>query len=171
MTLEQRLTALATRIGGECKALRTLINGNAADLTALTTAAKTSLVAAINELQAELAGVGQAPEVDDGVTNTTNTWSSQKITDELDAVKTEILNGAPAALDTLEELATALGDDANFAATVTAALGNRVRTDTNAQGLTLVQKGNARTNIDAYGSVELGNPDADHVATFNAALV
>ncbi len=37
----------------------------------------------------------------------------------------DVLNGAPGALDTLNELAAALGNDPNFAATVTAALGNR----------------------------------------------
>lgn len=43
-------------------------------------------------------------------------------------VRTEVTNlvaGAPGALDTLDELAAALGDDANFASTVTTALGNR----------------------------------------------
>jgi hypothetical protein len=33
-----------------------------------------------------------------------------------------LINGAPGALDTLNELAAALGDDANFAATVTNSL-------------------------------------------------
>ena len=44
----------------------------------------------------------------------------------------DIIDGAPAALDTLNELAAALNDDENFAATVTTALGNRVllRVDT-----------------------------------------
>jgi hypothetical protein len=37
-----------------------------------------------------------------------------------------ILTGAPAALNTLDELAAALGDDANFAATVTTSLGLKV---------------------------------------------
>lgn len=37
-----------------------------------------------------------------------------------------ILSGAPSALDTLDELAAALGDDANYASTVTTALNNRV---------------------------------------------
>lgn len=39
---------------------------------------------------------------------------------------TDIIASAPAALDTLNELAAALGDDANFAATITTALGNKV---------------------------------------------
>jgi hypothetical protein len=39
-----------------------------------------------------------------------------------------ILDGAPSALDTLNELAAALGDDANFASTITTSLNNRVLT-------------------------------------------
>ena len=39
---------------------------------------------------------------------------------------TALINGAPGALDTLQELAKALGNDANFAATVTNALAGKV---------------------------------------------
>ncbi len=42
------------------------------------------------------------------------------------AAVANLVNSAPAALDTLAELSSALGGDANFAATVNAALGNRV---------------------------------------------
>lgn len=169
-TLETRLRDLATRVGTECKALRTLLNNNGADLSALTTTAKANLVAAINELQAEVEAAGSAPEVNDALTNTTNTWSSQKISDQITTAINALATGAPAALNSIDELAAALGDDANYAATVTTALGNRVRTDTAAQGLTAQQKTNARTNIDAYGSVEIGNPDTDFVAVFNTAV-
>jgi len=55
-TLETRLRDLATAIGTQAKALKTLINGNAADLSALTTTAKTNIVAAINELVTSIAG-------------------------------------------------------------------------------------------------------------------
>lgn len=55
-TLETRLRDLATAIGTAVKASRTLINGNVADLTALTTAANNNLVAAINEVRALAAG-------------------------------------------------------------------------------------------------------------------
>lgn len=40
-------------------------------------------------------------------------------------VTSAIVDSAPSALDTLNELAAALGDDANFASTVTTALGNK----------------------------------------------
>ena len=65
-------------------------------------------------------------------------------------VTTQINNlvaGAPGLLDTLDELAAALGDDANFATTTATSLGNRLRVDTAAQGLTSTQQGNARTNL------------------------
>lgn len=49
MSFASNVSNLATRISTEVKALRTLINGNASDLSALNTTAKTNLVAAINE--------------------------------------------------------------------------------------------------------------------------
>ena len=59
-----------------------------------------------------------------------------------------IVDQAPQALDTLNELAAALGDDAAFSTTVSTALGNRLRIDTNAQNLTATEKSNAYTNLD-----------------------
>lgn len=64
MSLVTQLQNLATRIATENKALRTLINGNAADLSALTTTATDSLVNAINELDA-LIGGASATTLDD----------------------------------------------------------------------------------------------------------
>lgn len=55
-TLETRLRDLATGIGTKVKATMTLINGNVADLSALTTTTKTNLVAALNEVRALAAG-------------------------------------------------------------------------------------------------------------------
>ena len=54
--------------------------------------------------------------------------------------------GVGTALDTLDELAAALGDDANFAANTAAAIGNRLRFDA-AQGLTGPQKTQALSNL------------------------
>ena len=177
-TLQTRLSDLATRISTECKSIRTLVNGNAADLTALTTTAKGNLVAAVNELKSEIGSVAAnngATINDASPASTTQTWSIDKIVVELNdtaaAVKNEILNGAGAAYDTLAELQALLEGDASDIADIMTALGNRVRTDTAAQGLTALQQQNARTNIDAYGSVELGSPDTDLVAVFTAGLV
>ena len=65
-------------------------------------------------------------------------------------VSTQIANlvaSAPAALDTLNELAAALGNDASFSTTVSTALGNRLRIDIGTQGLTSTQQGYGRTNL------------------------
>jgi hypothetical protein len=168
-TLAQRITDLATRIATECKALRTLVNGNAADLAALTTTAKGNLVVALNEVRA-LAASNSGAAINDAATASGTTWSSTKIASEVTAQVNALLGAStPAALNTLDEIAAAIGDDANFAATITAALGNRVRADA-AQTFTAPQKAQARSNIDAYGSVEIGNPDTDFVTVFTTGL-
>ncbi len=47
----------------------------------------------------------------------------------LDLLAEQLIDGAPGALDTLNELAAALGDDANFAATITTALAGKLARD------------------------------------------
>lgn len=173
-TLQTRLQDLAVSVATQIKGVRTMVNGNAGDLSALSTTAKDNLVAAINELKASIADAvaGSGALIDDAATDsTTETYSITKINDIVATAINELTTGAPAALDTLDELAAALADDANFAATMTAALASRVRTDTATQGLTALEQSNARTNINAYGPVELGNPDTDLVSVFNAGLV
>lgn len=54
-----------------------------------------------------------------------NQWSSLDYFTTIDNAILDIVAGAPAALDTLNELAAALGDDANFATTVTNSLANK----------------------------------------------
>lgn len=173
-TLQVRLQDLATRVASECKSLRTLMNANSSDLSSLTTTNKTNLVSAINELKTVIDGLassGGATINDEATASAVQTWSINKISSEITAALNAVLAGAPTALDTLSELAAAINNDGNFASTITTALGNRVRTDIDSQGLTLEQRANARTNIDAYGSVELGNPDTNLVTTFNAGLI
>jgi hypothetical protein len=58
-----------------------------------------------------------------------------------------LVNSAPSTLDTLNELAAALGNDSAFSTTVTTALGNRLRIDTGSQGLNSTQQGYGRTNL------------------------
>lgn len=171
-TLQQRLSDLATRVATECKSVRTLLNGNAADLSALATTNKSSLLAALNELHAEidsLAAASGAVINDASSVSTTETWSISKISSEITAAIAAVTNGAPGALDTLDELAAALGDDANFASTITTALANRVRVDA-AQSLTAPQQTQARDNIGAQSAATIGNPDTDLVAVFESGL-
>lgn len=79
------------------------------------------------------------------------------------------MNGAPAALDTLKELADAIGDDASYAASTTTALGNRLRVDA-AQTLTGTQQTQGRSNLDVYGTTDIGDPTTDFTAVLTAAL-
>ena len=65
-----------------------------------------------------LSGVPTAPTAAPGTT-TTQIATTEYVHFEIN----DLLNGAPGALDTLNELAAAINDDANFAGTVTAALG------------------------------------------------
>jgi len=66
---------------------------------------------------------------------------------------TSIIDGAPAALDTLNELAAALADDANFAATVTASLALKLDKSDNLAALS--NKATSRTNLGVYGTTEV----------------
>ena len=163
-SLQVRITDLATRVATEIKSVKTLVNGNAADLSALTTTQKTSLVAAINELKNAVDNAGSSITISDSTSSTTQVWSSSKIASEIQAAKDALTNGAAAALDTLAELASALGNDASFASTVTTALGYRLRFDA-VQTLTTGQKTQACANLG------IGEPDTDFVTTFNSGLV
>ena len=92
---------------------------------------------------------------DDMTSNSaTHAASQQSIKAYVDAEVSGLVDSAPSALNTLNELAAALGDDASYSTTISTALGNRVRVDTASQGLTSTQKSNARTNIgvDAAGT-------------------
>ncbi|MDW9768620.1 hypothetical protein [Sinorhizobium meliloti] len=171
MSLQTNLSNLATRIGNETKALRTLLNGNAADLTSLTTTAKTNLVAAINELQAEIDAISGGATLNDATVSTDAAWSSQKITDELGLLKDEILGpGVSAALDTLKELGDALASNDSDIATITTALANRVRFDA-AQTLDAAQQLQARQNIGAVSTADVGDTTTNFVTVFETALV
>jgi hypothetical protein len=70
MSLASNVESLATRVATECKALRNLINGNAANLSALTTINKTHLVAAINEVNANAGGARALDDLTDVVVTT-----------------------------------------------------------------------------------------------------
>ncbi|WP_236213431.1 hypothetical protein [Metapseudomonas otitidis] len=164
MTMETRLIALAQAIGADVKSLRAAQG----DLTSLSTTAKGNLVAAINEVVA-LVGAGGV-QIDDGAGNgdTGVTWSADKIFDSIEqakqAVKDSILGGAGAALDTLKELADALNNDPNFAATIATQISNRVRYDA-AQTLTTAQR------LQVCQNIGIGDPETDFAAAYNTAKV
>ena len=140
MSRESELGRLTLRLGTEFKAIRALTGL----LANLTTADKTSLVAAINEIAA---AANAASGINDAAPSSSTTYSSSKI----EAVVAALVDAAPGTLDTLNELAAALGDDPNFAATLAAQIG--------ALG----------SRIDGVYT-DYGSPTADLVAQFEAAL-
>lgn len=160
MSLETRIIALAQAVGADVKAL----TASQGTLSSLSTTAKSSLVAAINELATSTAQINDAA----GNGNTTATWSADKIFDSIEAAKTAVTNsltnGAAAALDTLAELAAALGNDPSFAANIATEIANRVRYDA-AQTLTAPQQAQACVNIG------VGNPDHNFLTEYAAAKV
>ena len=175
MSLETRIIALAQAIGTDIKGLNT----SQGSLSSLTTTTKTSLVAAINELVLMIGSAGA--KIDDAAGNgaTTVTWSADKIFDTIEAakaaVKNDLVAGAGAALDTLNELAAALNNDPSFASTIAGEIANRVRFDA-AQTLTGPQQSQARSNIGAASDADvsglltsLGTYDRDYAADYTAA--
>ena len=162
MSLAARIVTLAQAIGGDIKTL----TANQGSLSSLNTTAKSSLVAALNELHVAIGGAGA--QINDAATNgdTAVTWSADKIFDTIEAaklaVKNDLINGAGAALDTLSELAAALGNDANFATTIATQMSNRVRYDA-AQTLDATQKAQACANIG------IGDPETDLAAAYTTA--
>jgi len=174
MSLATNVQNLATRVATELKSLRILVNGNASDLSALTTTNKSNLVVAVNEVKNLAdAAAGGGVAIDDGTVSSSTTYSSSKIhevSDEAADAAVQVLVGeAPEVLDTIYELAQALGDDPNFATTITSELSNRVRFD-EAQSLNAGERLQARTNIAAAGSTEVGDTEINFVDTFEAGL-
>ena len=165
MSLQTNLQNLATRVATECKALRTLVNANQTDLSSLSTVNKTSLVAAVNELQTALAALqGNSAGINDGTTGGTTTWSSTKVAAEIAAAKDALVGGAGTALDTLQELAAALGNNANFSTAMATSLGKRVSVE-GAQAFSTGEK------LQACQNIGIGDPETNFVTTFNAGLV
>lgn len=136
MSLETNITSAFVRVATEFKTLRTQITGNnTGSLAGLTTTAKGNLVAAINELDAAIEALATSPggaTIDDSNTSSATVWSSAKTDSEIDttvqAAIAAITDSAPGALDTLNELAAALGDDPNFATTITNTLAGKANT-------------------------------------------
>jgi hypothetical protein len=151
MSLSINITNLATRVATECKALHAADG----DLSALKTSTKTNLVAAINELQAGLAAASAgAAGINDSAPGTTSTYSSQKIDAQIAAAVAALVNGAPGALDTLAEIASAIAANEGGITGLTTAIGNRV-SFADAQSLSDQQKARALANIGAAALVHI----------------
>lgn len=164
MSLETKISALAQYIAADLKG----IANKQGDLTSLTTAQKSNLVEALNEIHALASVEGLTINDLAGAGVTDVAWSAGKIYSAIEeakaAVTNSLVNGASAVLDTLSELSAALNNDPNFAATLATEIANRVRYDS-AQTLDTAQK------LQACQNIGIGNPEVDLVAIYTAAKV
>ena len=119
---------------------RALVAGDIPDLSAtyLTTSAASSTYAPL--ASPALSGTPTAPTATAG-TNSTQIATTAYV----DGAVASIIDTAPEALNTLNELAAALGDDANFATTISTSLGEKLVKASNLSDLTDASA--ARTNL------------------------
>lgn len=168
MSLQTRLGDLVTAIATDYKQLRTWITGSSSGtLSSLNTTDKASLVAAINEVKAgssgappvateTVAGIGEIAtlaEVAAGVAHDNHFVTPAGVRQERDALKAELLGGADAAWDTLNELKTFV-DQAEESSVISALT------------TTVGQKADSST---VYTKAEIGNPETDLAAAYAAA--
>jgi hypothetical protein len=166
MALQTRISDLITAVGTDIKQLRTWITGSSSgSLTGLTTTDKSSLVAAINEVKASGGSSPAASTTVQGIvelatlaematgTDTTRVATVEGVRQERLALKTELLGGASAAFDTLQELATLVtaAEETSVIDALTTVVGNKADAST------------------VYTKTELGNPETDLVAAYTAA--
>lgn len=193
MSLQTRIGDLITAVGTDIKQLRTWITGSSSgDLTGLTTTDKTSLVAAINEVDAQSSAPPDASETVKGLvelatlaevatgTDALRAVTAAGVRQERTALKDEILGaGVPAALDTLDELSAALGDDANFAATLTTSLAGKQPLDTDLTAIAALvsaadklpySTGAGTWSLSTFTAAARGLLDDADVATMRATL-
>lgn len=140
MSLVSQVSTGFTRVATEFKAIRTLIGGSGtATISSLTTTDKTSLVAAINEVKASSSGAPpDASETVKGIVElattsevTTGTDTTRAVTPAgVAAAVAALVASAPGTLNTLDELAAALGDDPSFATSIATSLSGKQPLDT-----------------------------------------
>lgn len=166
MTLRQRIDELADAIGAELK--KVIVKIGSIDM--LQTTERGSVVGAVNELKKRIDNIGSGNSgaaIDDTAPAADKAYSSQKVDSLINAAKTavksEILDGADAAYDTLQEVAKYIEQDKTGATALSEAVAKRLRID-ESQVLTQAQKTAVETTLN------LGDTDTDFVAKFNQAL-
>ena len=138
------------------KQVNTTLKGNQGDLTKLSTADKTSLVNALNELKS---AIDNKSAINDSQTTTANTWSATKISNEITQAITDLIGGADESSDKLKDLADKIA--------ALAQADNGLVSANQVQPFTESQKLQARSNIDVYSKAEIGDINTNFVNTIN----
>lgn len=138
------------------KQVNNTLKGNQGDLTKLSTADKTSLVNALNELKTT---IDNKSAINDSQNTATNTWSATKISAEITTAITNLINGADSSSDDFKDVAD------KIAALIQA--DNGLVSAIQAQAFNEQQKAQARSNIDVYSKAEIGDINTNFVTTIN----
>ncbi|WP_288776841.1 hypothetical protein [uncultured Psychrobacter sp.] len=138
------------------KQVSNTLKGNQGDLTKLSTADKTSLVNALNELKNT---IDNKTSINDSQNTAGNTWSATKISTEITKAINTLINGADSSSDDFKDVAD------KIAALIQA--DNGLVSAIQAQSFTAAQKLQARSNIDVYSKAEIGDIDTNFVTTIN----
>lgn len=167
-TISQMVLNLATRVATQFNTVKTSLGVN----TNLTTDHKSTLVGAINEVNAKPSGGSGGPAINDTTPSTTSTYSSSKTDSQIASaragLKSELLDGVGSELDTLKEVAAKFASSDSDVSSLAGVVATKV--SFTAQTLTDAQKAQARTNTGSAALADLGDLNADPVAVFNAAL-
>ena len=184
-TFSKQINDLAIRVGKECKLIYAKIGKSA-----LTTTEKTTLIGAINELDAavksndgDISTINSALTalqtklngiIDDTSASTTKVYSSSKVESQItaakQAVKNDLLGGAGTAYDTLKELADLIETNKTAIEALQTIAAGHVKYDA-AQVLTDEQKAQARTNIGAVAASEIDFTEVNNKITANTTAI
>ena len=179
MSLATNLQNAFTDIASEFKKDRAKIG----DLSTLATTSKTNLVAAINEVLAGGGGPGGGGDV-----------TTAQMNAAIATAVASLVDTAPGTLDTLNELAAAIGDNPNFSTTMTNLIatkansadvvlltGNQTVAGTKTfssspvvpdNAFTVAKVSGLQTTLDGKATkTEVGDTTTDFVATFQAGLL
>lgn len=152
-TRRERISDSNLLLVSKMNLLKTLIG----DLGALSTTNTSNLVAAINEVLGIANSGAGAVQINDAVTNLTETWSSTKISTEITTAVTNALEGEDLS-DIADQIASLIQAD------------NGLVSATAPQSFTPAQIAQAQSNIDSASATQVGNTDYDFVAEINSNL-
>jgi hypothetical protein len=155
---------IQTQLGGKVSKTGDSMSGPLTMIRAVSTGATDSTAI---EMQYDTLGAGTSSKELKGYRTGKLRYGNEDIATEnyVDAAVANLIDSAPGALDTLNELAAALGDDSNYAATTTASLNKRVRVDAG-QAFTNTEKEQALSNLGVSATpAELNKLDGATVTT------
>ena len=184
-TFAKQINDLAVRVGKECRLIYAKIGS-----ANLTTTEKTTLIGAINELDAavkandgDIIAIQTALTalqttvsglIDDTAASTTKVYSSSKVDSQItaakQAVKNDLLGGAGEAYDTLKELADLIETNKTAIEALQTIAAGHVKYNA-AQSLTDEQKAQARTNIGAIAASDVNLTEVNNSIAANTTAI